>query len=168
MIWKWNEPLNWNNSVSFFIFLWSVYTLLGAIKRYGLQPENRHFQCLDTTLTLARADTHAWIVHRRNTFYANALRLTFQVVYNLVEDNIEYAKIMTFTLLLKWPSYNKLYQTFVPNFKILGSVVPEKSSTKKSLHTNPTPTHTNTVTEKTKTIYPLYTSYTRGLNIEQR
>ena len=34
-------------------------TLLGAIKRYGLQHENRHFQCLDTLLTLARVDAHA-------------------------------------------------------------------------------------------------------------
>ena len=48
------------------------------------------------------------------------------------------------------------YQMFVPNFKILGQVVAEKSLTKKSLHTN---THT----EKAKTIYPLYTSYTGGI-----
>ena len=53
-----------------------------AIKRYGLQPENRYFQCLDTVLTLARADTHARIVHHRNKFCANALRLTFSVVYS--------------------------------------------------------------------------------------
>ena len=31
--------LNYSNTVSFFLFLWSVYTLLGANKRYGLQPE---------------------------------------------------------------------------------------------------------------------------------
>ena len=46
----------------------------------------------------------------------------------------------------------------VPNFKILGTVVPEKSLTKKMFtHTH---THTN---EKAKTIYPLYTSYTGGI-----
>ena len=40
-------------------------------------------------------------------------------------------------------------------YQILGTVVPEKSLTKKkSLHTD---------TEKAKTIYPLYTSYTRGI-----
>ena len=32
--------LNYSKIVSFFLFLRSVYTLLGAIKRYGLQPEN--------------------------------------------------------------------------------------------------------------------------------
>ena len=42
-------------------------------------------------------------------------------------------------------------KTFVPNFKILGSVVPEKSFTKKKF------TQTHIVTEKTKTTYPLYT-----------
>ena len=49
---------------------------------------------------------------------------------------------------------------FVPNFKILGDVVPVKSLTKKSLHRQ---THTHTekhiVMEKMKTIYPLHTSY---------
>ena len=48
---------------------------------------------------------------------------------------------------------------FVPNFKILGPVVPEKSLTKKKKFT-----HTHT--EKAKTIYPLYTSYTGGINIK--
>ena len=51
-------------------------------------------------------------------------------------------------------------------FKILGSVVPEKSLTKKkftNIHT-----HTTTITEKTKTIYPLYTSYTGGININYK
>ena len=43
---------------------------------------------------------------------------------------------------------------FVPNFKILGKVVPEKSLTKKKVYTH---------TEKAKTIYPLYTSYTVGI-----
>ena len=46
---------------------------------------------------------------------------------------------------------------FVPNFKILGQVVAEKSLTKKKF------THTHTQTEKAKTIYPLYTSYTGGI-----
>ena len=46
---------------------------------------------------------------------------------------------------------------FVPNFKILGTVVPEKSLTKKKKFT-----HRHT--EKAKTIYPLYTSYTGGYN----
>ena len=36
---------------------------------------------------------------------------------------------------------------------------------KKSLHTNP---HTHIITEKTKTIYPLYTSYIGGINRHQR
>ena len=59
--------------------------------------------------------------------------------------------------------YNKLYPTFVPNFKILGLVVPEKSLTKKKFtHTHPHP-QTNIDAEKTKTIYPLYTSYTGSI-----
>ena len=49
----------------------------------------------------------------------------------------------------------KLYRTFVPNFKILGSVVPEKYLTKKKFSPPPPPTHT--VTETTKFIYSLYT-----------
>ena len=42
-------------------------------------------------------------------------------------------------------------------YKILGQVIPEKSLMEKSLHTH---IHTNIVTEKGKTIYPLYTLYT--------
>ena len=48
--------------------------------------------------------------------------------------------------------------SFVPNFKILSQVVPEKSLTGKKVYK-----HTHT--EKAETIYPLYTSYTRGINI---
>ena len=48
---------------------------------------------------------------------------------------------------------------FVPNFKILGQVVSEKSLTEKKF----TDRHTNIRTEKAKTIYPLYTSYTGGI-----
>ena len=55
------------------------------------------------------------------------------------------------------------YPIFVPNFKMLGTVVPEKSLTKKKL--TQTNTHKHTHTEKAKTIYPLYTSYTGGLKI---
>ena len=35
------------------------YTRLWAIIRSRLQPENRHFQCHDTILLLARVDMHA-------------------------------------------------------------------------------------------------------------
>ena len=49
--------------------------------------------------------------------------------------------------------YNISSPMFVPNLKILDTVVPEKSLTEKKLtHTH---TQTNIVTEKTKTIYPL-------------
>ena len=51
---------------------------------------------------------------------------------------------------------------FVPNFKILSQVVSEKSLTEKSL------TNTHTQTEKAKTIYPLYTSYAGGINMQMR
>ena len=56
---------------------------------------------------------------------------------------------------------------FVPNFKILGQVVAEKSLTeKKSLQTDrQADKHTNSITEKAKTTYPLYTSYTGGIII---
>ena len=50
--------------------------------------------------------------------------------------------------------------TFVSNFKILGSVVPEKSLMKNKVYTQ---TQTHTITEKTKSIYPLYTSYAGGI-----
>ena len=46
------------------------------------------------------------------------------------------------------------------NFKILGTVVPEKSLTKNKVYT-----HTHTITEKTKIIYPLCTSYAGVINI---
>ena len=54
--------------------------------------------------------------------------------------------------------YNLSLPSFVPNFKILGQVVPEKSLTEKSLQTHKR-------TEKAKPIYPLYTSYTGGINM---
>ena len=47
---------------------------------------------------------------------------------------------------------------FVPNFKILSQVVSEKSLTEKKVYRQ-----TNIRTEKAKTIYPLYTSYTGGI-----
>ena len=47
--------------------------------------------------------------------------------------------------------------------KLLSSAAPEKSLLEKQgLHKG---THTNIVTEKTKSIFPLYTSYARGINI---
>ena len=49
----------------------------------------------------------------------------------------------------------------VPNIKILSQVVSEESLTEKKF----TDKQTNIVTEKTKTIYPLYTSYAGGLII---
>ena len=49
---------------------------------------------------------------------------------------------------------------FVPNFNILSQVVSEKSLTEKKF----TDRQTNIRTEKAKTIYPLYTSYTGGIN----
>ena len=52
---------------------------------------------------------------------------------------------------------------FVPNFKILSQVVSEKSLTEKKF----TDTQTNILTEKAKTIYPLYTSYAGGIKISQ-
>ena len=45
---------------------------------------------------------------------------------------------------------------FVPNLKILGPVVPEKSLTEKKF----------TLTAKAKPIYPLYTSYTGGITMD--
>ena len=47
--------------------------------------------------------------------------------------------------------YNLSLPSFVPNIKILGQVVPEKSLTEKKLYRQ-----TNICTEKAKTIYPLY------------
>ena len=63
--------------------------------------------------------------------------------------------------------YNSSLSNFVPNFKILTQVVAEKSLTEKKFtdrQTNqqtdkPTDRQTNIITEKAKTIYPLYTSY---------
>ena len=57
--------------------------------------------------------------------------------------------------------YNSSLSSFVPNFRILSQVVAEKSLTeKKSLQKNrQTDRQTNIITEKAKTIYPLYTSY---------
>ena len=54
---------------------------------------------------------------------------------------------------------------FVPNFKILSQVVSEKSLTEKKFTDRQTDRQTNIRTEKAKTIYPLYTSYTGGITI---
>ena len=63
--------------------------------------------------------------------------------------------------------YNSSPSSFVPNFRILTQVVAEKSLTEKKFtdrQTNQqTDRQTNIITEKAKTIYPLYTSY-RGYN----
>ena len=59
--------------------------------------------------------------------------------------------------------YNSSLSSFVPNFRILTQVVAEKSLTDKKFtdrQTNQqTDRQTNIITEKAKTIYPLYTSY---------
>ena len=52
--------------------------------------------------------------------------------------------------------YNKLYPIFVPNFKILGSVVPQKSLTKKKFTHKPTHTHTQTLLLKRQKLYTPY------------
>ena len=49
---------------------------------------------------------------------------------------------------------------FVPNFRIPSQVVSEKSLTEEKVYRQ-----TNIRTEKAKTIYPLYTSYTGGINM---
>ena len=52
---------------------------------------------------------------------------------------------------------NSSLSSFVPNFRILIQVVAEKSLTEKSLQTDrQTKKQANTITEKAKTIYPLY------------
>ena len=50
-------------------------------------------------------------------------------------------------------TYNMSFPKFVPNFKILGSVVPEKSLTKKKKKKN-VYTQTHIFTEKTKNYIP--------------
>ena len=64
--------------------------------------------------------------------------------------------------------YNSSLSSFVLNFRILTQVVAEKSLTeKKSLQTDKQTKQTNTITEKAKTIYRLYTSY-RGSTITEK
>ena len=58
--------------------------------------------------------------------------------------------------------YNSSLSSFVPNFRALSQVVAEKSLTEKKVYRQ-TDRQTNIITEKAKTIYPLYTSY-RGYN----
>ena len=58
--------------------------------------------------------------------------------------------------------YNSSLSSFIPNFRILTQVVAEKSLTEKKVYRQ-TDSQTNIITEKAKTIYPLYTSY-RGNN----
>ena len=60
--------------------------------------------------------------------------------------------------------YDSSLSSFVPNIRILTQVVAVKSLTEKSLQTvrqrnKHTYRQTNTITEKAKTKYPLYTSY---------
>ena len=56
---------------------------------------------------------------------------------------------------------NSSLSSFVPNFRILSQVVHEKSLAEKKF----TDKQTNIITEKAKTIYPLYTS-TGGINMD--
>ena len=58
--------------------------------------------------------------------------------------------------------YNSSLSSFVPNFRALSQVVAEKSLTEKKVYRQ-TDRQTNIITEKAKTIYPLYTLY-RGYN----
>ena len=58
--------------------------------------------------------------------------------------------------------YKSSLSSFVPNFRILTKVVAEKNLTEKKVYRQ-TDRQTNIITEKAKTIYPLYTSY-RGYN----
>ena len=55
---------------------------------------------------------------------------------------------------------NTTYSMFVSNFKIQGSLVPEKFMMEKSLHKQKTYTNTatNVVMEKTKLYTPIYTT----------
>ena len=59
--------------------------------------------------------------------------------------------------------YNSSLSSFLPNFRILTQVVAEKSLTEKKITDRQTDRQTNKqtniITEKAKTIYPLYTSY---------
>ena len=57
--------------------------------------------------------------------------------------------------------YNSSLSSFVPNFRVLSQVVAEKSLTEKKVHRQ-TNRQANIITEKSKTIYPLYTLY-RGM-----
>ena len=63
--------------------------------------------------------------------------------------------------LLHNTQYNSSLSSFVLNFRILSQVVAEKSLTEKKF----TDRQKNIVTEKAKTINPLYTSY-QGYNIK--
>ena len=66
--------------------------------------------------------------------------------------------------------YNSSLSSFVSNFRILTQVIAEKTLTEKKFTDRKTDRQTNIITEKAKTIYPLYTSY-RGykhLCIEQQ
>ena len=54
---------------------------------------------------------------------------------------------------------------FVLNFKIQSQVVSEKSMTEKKFTDRQKDRHANISTEKAKTIYPIFTSYTGGINI---
>ena len=58
--------------------------------------------------------------------------------------------------------YNSSLSSCIPNFRFQSQVVAEKSLTEKKLQTDKQ-TDKQTVTEKAKTIHPLYTSY-RGYN----
>ena len=65
--------------------------------------------------------------------------------------------------------YNLSLSSFVPNFRILTLVVAEKSLTERKVYRQTdrqADRHTNTITEKAKTLYPLYTSSQRYKYIE--
>ena len=58
--------------------------------------------------------------------------------------------------------YNLSLSSFVPKFRILTLVVAEKSLTERKVYRQTdrqTDRQTNTITEKAKTLYPIYTLY---------
>ena len=55
--------------------------------------------------------------------------------------------------------YDSSLSSFIPNFRALSQVVAEKPLTEKKFTDKQTDKQTNLITEKAKTIYPLYISY---------
>ena len=87
-------------------------------------------------------------------------KMSFSIFIFIYTIHLAYLKVYKKCACNFVTQYNSSLSSFVPNFRALSHVA-EKSLTEKKVYrqTNKHKKQTNIITEKAKTIHPLYTSY---------